>query len=157
ADPATLRIELLRQLRVTAEAVPLVTAVTGHGQAAVPATDTARRERRSEPGDVTVDVAADHVFRRRLPVGHRVDEAVAVVHLRESQRTKVPGRSRLGAGRADRVRDVVRRIDVEDGSMPAVAMLHDPRRLPADGDRVNDDAQRVPLTLVQRLVEVLRI
>ena len=122
------RIELARQ--IGSKAAPLVLACAGNREPARPTRSARRRQGGRLPGDVAVDIAANQVLRRRLPVHRGIEELTAV---------RAPGPAegrqiRRGAGlvqrRSQRVRAVARRVLVEDRAVPAELQLDDARRAP---------------------------
>ena len=116
-----------------------------------------RRQRRRAPRDVAVDVAADQVLGRRLPVHRRVEELAAVPRLREAQAGEVRRRARLAQRRPQRVGATPGAVLMEDRTVTAELQLDGLRRPALDLDLVADDAQRLPGAVPPHLVRVRRI
>ena len=69
--------------------------------------------------DVAVDIAADQVLGRRLPVHRRVDEVAAVPGLAEPEPREVRRGARFRGGAPHRVGQMARRVLEEDWSVAA--------------------------------------
>ena len=113
-DPSAFRVQLAG--KVVAKSVPLVLAGSRDGQTTLPPVSL-RRESRRLPRDISVRVAADHVLGRSHPGVERIEEFDAVVRDHEAKRRQVSGRPRLVHRRAQRIRPVVLRALVEDGTV----------------------------------------
>ena len=162
-DETTRRVVFTRQVR--AEAIPLVRAGARHRQPADPRAAGAvarrrlpvRRQRRRLPRDVAVDVAADQVFGRRLPVHRGVEELLAVLRLREPQPAQIRRRARLEQRRSQRVGAVARAVFVEDRTVPRELQLDLLRRSTFDRNLFGHDPHRLPLPAKSDFVRIGRI